>query len=225
MNELKGRVIFPADGALGFDCVDRLSLDKAKEFVDRGYLWVARYIPYGDQPVGNTPDLTYAEANHILDAGLGLMPVQHVQLANTTIANGANGKAKGEFARNHAKECGFPPGVNVWLDLEGISNSFASWSVVDYCNAWFDQVAEWGYVPGIYIGFDSQLDSHQLFYSLKFEHYWRAQGNIPPVLNRGYQVIQTIFRNGYTIQENGIEIDVDVCHTDNLGGQIRCLHR
>ena len=225
MSKLNGRIKPASDGAKGFDCVDRLSSEKAKEFVHSGYEWVARYIPYGDHPVGNTPDLTNAEANDILDAGLGLMPVQHVESVNATIADALHGKQKGENARNHAKECGFPPGVNVWLDLEGISSRFAAWSVVDYCNAWFDQVAEWDYVPGIYIGFESQLDSHQLFYSLKFEHYWKAQGNIPPVAQRGYQITQTIFRHGKTIHEHDIEIDVNISHTDNLGKQAQLLFR
>ena len=202
-----------------------MSLEKAKEFVDGGYEWVARYIPYGEQPVGDTQDLTKEEANQILDAGLALMPVQHVQVPNATIADAIHGKTKGANARNHAKECGFPPGVNVWLDLEGISSNFSAWSVIDYCNAWFEQVAEWDYIPGIYLGFDSRLTSHQLFYSLKFEHYWKAQGNIPPVTNRGYQITQTIFRHGRTIIEHGIEIDVNVSHTDNLGGEVQLLQR
>ena len=68
-------------------------------------------------------------------------------------------------------------------------------------------------------------NSLQLFFSLKFEHYWKAQGNIPPVAQRGYQIAQTIFINGRTIREHGIEIDLNVSHTDNLGGRVQLLQR
>jgi hypothetical protein len=82
--------------------------------------------------------------------------------------------------------------------------------VVAYCNAWFDQVSNSGYTPGVYVGFDAILDSDQLFFDLKTSHYWRAGGDIPDISHRGYQMIQNI---------KG-DFDRDVTATDSFGGNV-----
>lgn len=102
------------------------------------------------------------------------------------------------------KNCGFPPGVNIWLDLEGIDPTWQNndSDIIAYCNAWFDTVAQWGYVPGVYIGYNTWLTGSQLFHRLKFHHYWKAPGNIPEIEIRGYQIFQA-----YTVDEHGKMVD------------------
>ena len=63
-----------------------------------------------------TRDLSEAEANVILSAGLALMPVQHVAPQNWSPSQ-ALGIRNGKNAAKHARQIGFPEGVNVWLDL------------------------------------------------------------------------------------------------------------
>jgi hypothetical protein len=78
-------------------------------------------------------------------------------------------------------------------------------------------------ITGIYVGFDSILDSDQLFHSLNFQHYWRAPGDIPDIAVRGYQVTQPI--DTIDIEVHGINIDIDFTKNDRLGGQALWLIR
>jgi hypothetical protein len=41
----------------------------------------------------------------------------------------------GKTAAANAAAVGFPEGVNIWLDLEGVLGSVASEEVIRYCNA------------------------------------------------------------------------------------------
>ena len=67
-------------------------------------------------------DLHESEARTILNAGLALMPVQRVARAGWSPTKSL-GTTYGRNAAAHVREIGFPPGVNVWLDLEGIKSS------------------------------------------------------------------------------------------------------
>ena len=96
-------------------------------------------------------DLSEAEARTILSAGLALMPVQHVARDGWSPSK-ALGTVYGRNAAANTLSIGFPPGINVWLDLEGVKPSISHRIVIDYCNAWFAEVASAGFAPGIYIG-------------------------------------------------------------------------
>src|SRR5882672_8077696 len=112
---LPGRIINGPDGTLGFDTNTPVSLAAAAGFHNDGFRFCLRYLSLG---AGQQPgDLTTAEANHILDGGLALMPVQHVRNAGWR-ATAARGTSTGLNAANNAQIVGFPPGVNVWMDLE-----------------------------------------------------------------------------------------------------------
>ena len=213
---LTGTVQKAAPGLNGFDLDQPLSRDIAQQFYNRGYRFCVRYISLGQEWEG---DLSYSEANQILEAGLALMPVQHPRYPGWAPST-SMGRTLGQQAAINAYSVGFPAGVNVWCDLEGVSLNSSSWDVIEYCNAWYDAVAQWGYAPGLYVGYNSFLSSEQLYYSLKFSHYWKSMSDVPEVYKRGYQLIQSA-----TETVNGIRIDPDTTKDDNLGGSAIWLVR
>jgi len=145
------------------------------------------------------------------------MPVQHVRVSPWS-PNRDLGQADGTNAGSHASSLGFPPGVNVWCDLEGVAAGTAAQDVIDHCTAWFTAVSNAGYVPGLYVGANAILDGNQLF-DLPFEHYWKSESRVPVLPARGYQMIQTPVADPVA----GIGIDQDVTQTDGKGGQAQWL--
>ena len=210
--KLAGRVEPAPNRSKGFDADTRLSGDLARIAYEQGYRFCIRYLSL-EVAVAST-DLTHEEANLILDAGLALMAVQHVPYPGWP-ANGSLGTQHGKSAAINADNVGLPPGVNIWCDLEGIG-AVSAQSVIDYCNNWYDEVASFGYVPGLYVGFDTRLSGEQLYYDLKFKHYWRSQSEVPQVAVRSYQMLQ-----GPTITMSGtsLQIDPDTTYIDNENGQ------
>jgi Domain of unknown function (DUF1906) len=99
------------------------------------------------------------------------------------------------------------------LDLEGIAEGTDHQDIIDYCNEWFAAVTIAGYVPGVYIGYDVWLTEDELYFDLKTQHYWRADGNIPDVSHRGYQIFQSI-KNPNT----PAEFDRNVIKPDDFDG-------
>ncbi len=205
---LPGNVANAATGLIGFDIDDPLDAATAKSYAAQGFKFCARYISR-QAPTGGG-NLTAEEAETILQAGLALTVVQHPPLAGWTPTQ-ALGTAWGANAANHAKQVGLPPGVNVWLDLEGIVAGVASDVIIAYCNAWFDALTAAGYQPGVYVGANSYLTPDELFLDLKTRHYWKAGGDIQQVSHRGYQLIQHIVAG---------KIDRNVTQTDALGGTV-----
>ena len=82
---------------------------------------------------------TKPKREFILNVGLALMPVQHVARAGWSPTKSL-GTTYGRNAAAHVREVGFPPGINVWLDLEGVKSSSSHATVIDYCNAWIEEV-------------------------------------------------------------------------------------
>jgi len=214
MSTLIGVVQSAPSGRVGFDTDTKLDLATAKLFRQSGYDFCLRYISLGDE---NSYDLDHDEAQDILNAGLALMPVQHVRYAGW-LPNASLGTQTGKTAADNAVQVGFPSKVNVWLDLEGISSAAAATDVIAYCNSWYDAVAQVGYLPGLYVGANSILDSQQLYSSLKFQHYWHSLSIVPNVAVRGYQMIQT---DGGTV--HGVGIDKNVTQADTDRGQVQWL--
>lgn len=203
-------------GAPGFDSDTVISAATARQLYADGYRFCLRYLSLGTQQ--STSDLTAAEATAILASGLALMPVQHVRYPGW-LPTAALGQQDGTNAASHAGAIGFPPGVNVWCDLEGVGASAAAADVAAYCNAWHDAVAAAGYVPGLYVGASAGLDGQQLYAELRFQHYWKSESNVPAVAVRGYQMVQS----PAPALVDGVSIDRDVTQTDNLGGQVLWL--
>jgi hypothetical protein len=209
VSPLPGTVQKAPAGLSGFDINSIVSTTVAQTLKNAGYDFCIRYIPRtANLAAGN---LSNTEALHILNAGLALMAVQHVALPGWA-PTADLGTAYGGYAATYCKEVvGLPAGINIWLDLEGVAHGTPAQNVIDYCQAWYNEVNNAGYVPGIYVGYDTILDSQQLYSKISFKHYWRAYNG--PVVNvRGFQLIQHTEK---TI--NGITIDPNTTQNDKLG--------
>ncbi|HEX8395185.1 MAG TPA: DUF1906 domain-containing protein [Longimicrobium sp.] len=212
---LSGTVAAAQPGARGFDANTPLSDAQAQAFVQAGYTFCLRYV--GRTEMKST-DLSAAEAQRILNAGLALMTVQHVLNPGWNPTQ-ALGQEYGANAAAFTKQIGLPPGVSVWLDLECVADGTAASDVVAYCNAWYDQVAAAGYLPGLYVGYAPGLSGQQLYGKLKFKNYWAAY-NVDGVSNpspRGWQMVQSEGHGtigGITTQA----YDADVIQQDGKGG-------
>jgi hypothetical protein len=212
---LPGAVESATPSVLGFDTDSIVSATLAAQFYALGYKFCIRYLSLREQ---SSQDLTTDEATNILNSGLALMPVQHVRNPGWS-PMAEIGQQDGQNAASNAQQIGFPSGVSVWCDLEGIVKTAAPQDVVGYCESWYNAVNSAGYVPGLYVGYQAILNGDQL-HSLSFQHYWRSQSSVPPIPNRGYQLVQFL----PSVTANGIAIDVDFTQTDNLGGQAPWLH-
>ncbi|NCR52506.1 MAG: DUF1906 domain-containing protein [Microcystis aeruginosa L211-07] len=210
MTQLPGIVQSAPNQSLGFDADSVITKATAQKFASQGYKFCLRYLSLG---AGEAPgDLTYEEALGILQGGLALMPVQHVSSPGW-VPSAQLGTTYGDNGANNAISVGFPRKVNVWLDLEGISSEVSDEAVIQYCTNWYNAVAGAGYLPGLYVGANSILNSQQL-YDLPFQHYWHSESTVPPVAVRSYQMVQSYVAEPV----NGIGIDRDITYIDNEGG-------
>lgn len=214
MNLLNGLVQSPTRASKGFDTDTKMTAETAAAFFNDGYVFCVRYLSRGTE---SASDLSYDEASAILSAGLALMPVQHVPEAGWE-PSAALGSRYGGAAVGDAQGVGFPAGVNLWCDLEGIAPGAGAGDVIAYCNAWYAAVLQAGYIPGLYVGACCLLTGAQL-YQLPFKHYWKSESDVPMVATRGYQMVQT--PDGAEV--NQISIDQDMAQADNLGGQVLWL--
>jgi hypothetical protein len=213
---LPGTVAPATAGLLGFDSDTSVTPTVAADFFTHEYRFCMRYLSLGS--VQSDSDLTLSEALCILGAGLALAPIQHAHVPNWS-PTAELGTEDGGNAASHASQLGFPQGMNVWCDLEGVAGATAASQVIDYCNSWYGAVADAGYVPGLYVGAVAILDGQTLYESLKFSHYWKSlSGSVPEVAVRGYQMIQSNEHSAY-----GIDIDDDRTQDDSLGGAVLWL--
>ena len=215
MPTLPGIVDAAAGGLLGFDTDVIITPANAQDFFSSGYRYCIRYV--SRVPKQDPDDLSTEEALAILSAGLALMPVQHVR-GPGWVPSSDLGALDGVLAAYRAFVIGFPQGVNVWCDLEGVSGNASNQQVIGYCNSWYDAVASAGYVPGLYVGADGVLDGHELRFRLKFTHYWKSLSDVPEIEGRGYQLIQS---KEQII--NGVSIDQDLTRVDLLGDTVLWL--
>jgi hypothetical protein len=209
---LSGSLRSAPAGIKGFDANVTISASVAKQFLAAGYQFAVRYVGRTQMA---SHDLTAAEANTLLEAGLALMAVQHVE-AGEWMASGQLGTEYGRNAGQFVGAIGFPAGVNVWLDLESVSSSAAEADVIAYCNNWYDQVAAAGFTPGIYVGWQPMIPNHDLYSKLKFAHYWGAYNVDAVIPVRGWVMKQTPAHT----QVAGVEHDDNFTHVDGAGGQV-----
>ena len=191
----------------GFDCNCKLSYEKALQFKKAGYDFVIRYVGRMEQA---SFDIDKTEVDNILRAGLELAIVQHVEKAGW-IPLAEKGTTYGKNAVKFAHEAGITPGVSLYLDLESTKAGTPNQSIIDYCNAWYDQVIH-DYLASGYIGCDIGLTGDELYHKLKFKDYWRSASNVPDIPERGYEMSQ-----GLSVTVNGISIDPDTVTGDNKG--------
>lgn len=199
----------------GFDCNQHLSTAQAQAFRQAGYRFAVRYVP---RHTPNPGDLSASEAAGIIQMGLGLMVVQHVQRPGWG-PTGAMGAQYGAFAAASCRDIGLPAGVMVWCDLEGVGSEGPNdgvdpRDVISFLNNWLDQVGSSGYTPGLYVGYDPDLTAEQLYRNLRFEHYWGAYNldrDLYPAV-RGLQMKQSEER-----VLSGVRYDPDLIQADQLG--------
>jgi hypothetical protein len=219
---LSGSIQKAPAGVRGFDANTPISSQAAADFFSAGFRFCLRYVGRVQMA---SHDLSTEEAEGILAAGLALMPVQHV-LNDGWEPTAALGAEYGQNAATFAQQIGFPPGVNVWCDLESVARDAAAADVIAYCNAWYEGVAAAGYVPGLYVGYGPGLTGQQLYGHLKFQSYWAAY-NVDGVSTprpRGWQLVQS---EGHgTIAGITTEFyDADTTQIDAMGGQVNWLQR
>jgi hypothetical protein len=208
---LHGKVVSAAPGLIGFDTDTKLTAAKAKDFYNRGFRFCVRYLTRSsDKP--SPGDISQNEAALILKAGLALGAVQHVAPRGWK-PSAALGKQYGRRAADSAKAASLPAGMNLWLDLEGVSSTSSHQDVIDYCNTWFDVVEADGYVSGLYVGAETILSGTELFLKLKTRHYWKSGSTVPDIPHRGYQMVQYIEQ----------DFDRDVTANDHLGDAVLWL--
>jgi len=203
------------DGATGIDQPFPVTAASAAQYIKQGYTFVIRYVGRGDGSK-HFVDLTEAEGQTIIDAGLALCVVQH-PLAEGWSPTAARGQKFGAAAGSLAAAAGLPPGVSVWVDLEGVAPTAQPQDVIDYCSNWHDEVSAAGFVSGIYIGANPGLTADQLYWDLPMKSYWRggssaASGVPADIPHRGYQLMQRI--------RSGSKFDTNVNHADNFQGTV-----
>ena len=196
----------------GFDADSKITASKAMEFFEKGYRFCVRYLSRLENE--SATDLTSEEVAAILSSGLALSAVQHVQMPVWS-PSASLGKTYGIDAVDHAKAVGLIPGMNIWLDLEGMANTASETDVIAYCQNWYDIVFHNGFIPGLYVGARDILNSETLYTALSFQHYWKSLSHVPKVYKRGFQMIQQ-----ETKVVGGIGIDEDVTQLDELGGSV-----
>lgn len=155
----------------GFDVNNALGPRQAAGFAAQGFNFAIRYV---GRVTDRSNDLSGPEVERIHAAGLGLMIVQHVESEIAWLPTTKKGKDYGAHAAQRCNQIGIHHGTTVWLDVEGVSISAAASDIALYCNAWYEQVKGAGYHPGLYVGWRSGMNSHQLYHWLNFEMYWAA---------------------------------------------------
>jgi hypothetical protein len=216
MRLLPGTVRAASPGHRGFDCNTPLDRATAEKFRASGFAFAVRYVSRAKiQP---PHDLTAGEAEAILATGLTLMPVQHVAPAGWS-PDEALGRRNGATAARHVATIGFAPGVNVWLDLEGVREGIPAGNTIAYCNAWFAEIREAGFTPGLYVGPAAGLGARDLATKLDTRHLWRSGHDVPDLPGRGYQMLQTIPPPDQATM-HGIAIDWNLTRDDALGGAV-----
>jgi hypothetical protein len=173
------QIVRASQGMIGFDTDTKIT-QTAGAFVVQEFHFALRYVSLNEKEAQG--DLTKEEVYAILEAGLGLMPVQHVREPGW-IPTAALGLRDGNVARVQAYLCGFLPHCTVWLDLEGVDQKVSKADVVAYTVAWANSVRAWGYHPGLYVGAQSRLDQEDLTKSMPYRYFWRSISASAPQLN------------------------------------------
>lgn len=209
------------DGYRGFDCNATVSHEQAHSFARAGFKFAARYLR---RETLHSYDLTAAEAIGILSAGLALLGVQHVESAESWVPSADKGKRYGDNAVDHATKVGFPKGVAIVCDLEGVAPGTSPSIVNEYLRAWYAPVAAAGFLPALYVGWHAGLNAADL-YRLPFTRYWSAYNlnadQMPA--KRGVCLRQGVAKKGEKPAGIPFEIDTNVARADLLGGRMPVL--
>lgn len=163
--------------------------------------------------VGYLGAMNAAHLQYVLDAGMAFMPV--------TFAGEAFDGAGDELAQ--LKALGVPPGVTVWLDLEGDkSYRTTPQELSSLINTWAQAIAAGGWIPGLYVGSPQPLTGPELA-ALSVVRYWKAPSLVldrngkdwsePPGI--GWCMQQQWPQGNY--RDTGVFVDVDIIGQDRRG--------
>jgi hypothetical protein len=223
---LDGTIHATKSGDKGVDCNEIIRPAQAAALKREGYIFAARYIR---RDLHQPNDLTTTEARMLLSAGLGLMLVQHVEVEDPRVwqPTAAKGRQYGINAVSEALSLGIRQGATIWLDVESVDPEVPTETIIAYCNRWHEQVAGPGYVPGLYVGVESQLSPEVLYRRLRFQHYWRGLGvhdqEGPAV--RGFQMRQRQVATIPGVPGYPGMYQIDTITADALGGTPTVLAR
>jgi hypothetical protein len=203
------------DNTKGIDCNSPLDSGKLASLYKDGYRVACRYVK---RVTSHDYDLTVGELLTILKAGFGLNIAQHVD-ANW-VPSGAVGSQYGNTAVTECRRLGIPAGVTVSCDLEDVRPNIPGQLVIDYLKSWYNTVKAGGYLPMLYVGFNSGLSGSDLYWKTPFTRYWAAynlNADKYPII-RGVCGKQSPEHNQY-----GLRFDPDTYHTDTKAGRATCL--
>jgi|GEM_PF-411915 len=196
-------------GQNGFDSNTVMETSSLDAFYAKGFRFAVRYVRNTNSSTSG--NLNKGEADTIRSAGFALMAVQHVRGSGWR-PTGELGQQDGALAVQQVLDCGLPQRICVWMDLEGVYGDATSDDVIAYCNAWHKEVANGGFLPGIYVGASCGLTQDQLDNDLPFAYYWRSGSNVPDLPDHGYCMVQLIDSN-YVI--DGVSYDLDTVVDDS----------
>ena len=167
-----------------------------------------RYVSLSNPLPG---DLDIEERDAILNAGLTLLLVQHVNYPGW-FAAATLGSSHGQAAAAHAKLVEYPQGAHLACDLEGVNDESTPAQVIDYVNGWCRAVIAAGYLPCLYVGYACGLTPQQLWELPLVSRYWSDFGK-RNVANRGFTCVQSP-----QVTVAGVQVDPDHAMPDKLGG-------
>lgn len=214
-----GRVASATPGMQGFDTDTALDVTIADQLYGAGFRFGVRYLSRTTPQ--NPGDLSPAEAQGILSAGLGLMAVQHVA-PKRWLPSATLGQQYGAAAAANAGQCGFLPGVSVGLDLEEVASYATAAATIAYVNAWAGAVEAAGFATLLYVGAlwggveggAVNLSGDDLYFRLRVTRYWRSMSNVPAIPYRGYCMTQAEMPSPI----DGVTLDRNVVMADAFGG-------
>jgi Rv2525c-like, glycoside hydrolase-like domain len=170
-------------------------------------------------------DITQERLAAILETGLAVWLIQHCFEGKSPAnpgwtASAALGAELGVNARRNANLVGYAEGAHLVLDLEGCASSGAP--VVDFVNAWADQVKD-VFSPLVYVGYDCGLSAEQLYEALPDVHAYGSDAGPREVATRGFvwkQHPETTLHLG-TVGD--LRVDPGTLRADALGGRLRWM--
>lgn len=180
---------------LGADTISTLNTDAARALWAYGCRFLMRYIE----------ETSAEEIASLLGYGFAL--------GFCTLAEDFNGQA----AVGKLQALGVPPGVDIFLDVEGVELDPAE--LIAKIAAWSAPVRMAGYGPAMYVGAGALLTSSELS-MLPVYRYWRGCSRLVDRFGavveptRGFCIIQG--RPDDT-RIGGTTVDVDFMQTDYLG--------
>jgi hypothetical protein len=200
------------EGACLIDCYAPLSLAALLRL--KNTVWNGRPIVgcfrYHD-------NLTLLEKTNILSVGWGLMTVGVARGDSMETPSAGLGSRDGLRAVANLRALEIPSGVTDSLDVEGTTKAGAD-DVVSYTNAW-DGVVRVQTETCFYEGWGIPLSADALFQRMAPHLYWASSPSSLPPARRGFACVQLV----ENITLAGVQVDVDECKADLLGGTMHWL--